>query len=153
MSTSAPNEIVQFVTVFLAAVGAVLGVLNTWNAFDRQRVKLVVRPAVGIGPTGQWVATIETINLSPFAVTISEMGFGLRDGQRMVALGPLTNGKELPHRLEPRESVTVFIPLSQVKPEMVTRAFARTSCEEVATGDSPALQQIRDGTSPLLRSE
>jgi len=39
-------------TLVLASIGAVLGVMNTWRAFDRDRLKLRVRPkqAIPVSP-------------------------------------------------------------------------------------------------------
>ena len=37
-------------TIALAALGAGLGVMNTWNALSQRRVRLVVRPTYAIDP-------------------------------------------------------------------------------------------------------
>jgi hypothetical protein len=39
---------VAYVTFGLAVLGAVLGIVNTWHALDRSRVKLKVQPAMAI---------------------------------------------------------------------------------------------------------
>jgi hypothetical protein len=62
--------------IALAAVGAVLGVMNTWNALSQRRVRLIVRPALayftGGGPP---MFSISVTNMSSFPLTISEVGF------------------------------------------------------------------------------
>jgi hypothetical protein len=138
-------EFLQYITVSMAAVGAVLGVINTWNALDKQRVKLVVRPAPGLAtPTGQRLVVVEVLNLSSFAVTISEMGLNRRDGKRHITGDrPLMNDRPLPQRLEAREAISAYFPLSEIDLKLVTNAFAKTSCGEIEVGDSPGWKQIR----------
>ncbi len=50
--------------------------MNTWQAMSKRRVRLRVRPAHAISaPAGEWMFSIEVVNLSNFALTISEAGF------------------------------------------------------------------------------
>jgi hypothetical protein len=146
------DEILKYITVCMAAIGAILGVINTWNSLDRQRVKLIVRPAQGIGPNRKSVITIDVINLSQFAVSIDEIGLRLVDGRRAVILDPMVNGKLLPQRVEARESICALLEVTAINPSAVRVAYAKTTCSEYVEGDSPALMQIRDGTSPLLKA-
>jgi hypothetical protein len=47
------------ITTFgLASVGAVLGVLNTWNSLSQRRVRLVVRPTSATTPDGSGPPTL-----------------------------------------------------------------------------------------------
>ena len=71
----------QAVTLAIALLGAVLGVINTWHALDKNRVKLKVVPkiAMTLGRSGSAVGfCIEITNLSAFAVTVDEAGVHFR---------------------------------------------------------------------------
>ncbi|UJJ59999.1 hypothetical protein [Rhodanobacter denitrificans] len=67
----------QAVTLAIAAVGAVLGIINTWRAIDQNRVKLRVIPAHAIpyGGAPQNIRfCVQVTNLSQFAVTLDDAG-------------------------------------------------------------------------------
>lgn len=139
-------------TVGAAGVGAVLGVMNTWHSMNQRRVRLRVRPAYGIAyPVGQPMLSIEVVNLSSFAVTVTEVGFSSgrhhpSKSERLAVVTPvLIDGKPWPRRLEPREAVSAYCDPTEVneRGDRVGRAYARTSCGEWRTGDSPALKQVR----------
>ncbi len=123
-----------------------LGVMNTWNAINQRRVRLRIRPTHAFTSNGTRMFCIEVINLSTFPVTISEVGFSTRRwinrGSRLVVVAPvIIDAKPWPRRLESRESVSAYFSpddvLGQLKP--ISRAYAQTSCGEVAYGMSPAL--------------
>jgi hypothetical protein len=101
------------ITLALAVLGAVLGIINTWHGVSRSRVKLKVVPAHAI-PFGEVEESInfsiEVTNLSEFAVTIREVGLfhkGTKKRSAMVKPIILDNGN-WPRRLEPRTSITVY---------------------------------------------
>ena len=113
-------EVKDVVTMSVALVGAVLGVMNTWNAMDQKRVRLRVSPRVAVpvidGEFGKTMGCIEVINLSSFPVSIHEVGFTLRrnsrKGNRLTIVQPITNdGRPLARRLESRQSVTAYFDL------------------------------------------
>lgn len=148
------SEIVPLVSLVIGSLGATLGLVNTWNLLDRQRVKLSVIPAQSfLLPAGDPAVTIDVVNMSAFPVVLSEIGFQIPGDKKAITPGPLLNGKPLPCRLEPRESVTAYFYLSGLDTRILCQAFARTSCGEVVYGDSPALAQLRSGESPMLRSK
>jgi hypothetical protein len=61
----------DYITMGAAALGAGLGLMNTWNAMSQRRVRLRVRPAYAtVVPAGAIAFCIEVINLSTFPVTI-----------------------------------------------------------------------------------
>jgi hypothetical protein len=71
------------VTLSIAAVGAVLGIINTRQAMDQQRVKLRVVPKWVLfpmeEPPNDEAGCVEVVNLSAFPVTLQEVGFTLRE--------------------------------------------------------------------------
>jgi len=140
--------LVQAVTLAIAVLGAVLGVINTWNGLDKSRVKLLVRPKHAIpvgGADPRLTFCIEVINLSAFAVTVEDVGvFFKGTAVRGSIVQPiLADGGTWPRRLEPRSSVTVYsqTPASKFG-DVIKCAYAKTSCGYTQTGTSPALKQI-----------
>lgn len=138
----------EAVTFSLAVLGAVLGVINTWKALDKDRVKLRVVPKYVI-PVGRvdhrLTFCIEVTNLSGFAVTIEETGVFYKGTDKRGALLPpiLIDGQPWPRRLETRTSVTVYAQRPQSNgPHRLKCAYARTSCGVTAKGISPAFKQI-----------
>lgn len=138
----------QATTLAIAAVGAILGIINTWRALDQNRVKLKVLPAhaipVGAAPRNIRFS-VEVTNLSQFAVTIEDAGVlfhGTTD--RGSIIDPLLpDHGPWPRRLEPHSSVTVYSELPQSNADhKIKCAFARTQCGYTKTGTSPALRQI-----------
>lgn len=135
-----------------ALLGAGLGMINTWAAVNQRKVKIRVRPSHAfMVPHGARAVSLDIVNLSSFAVTLQEVGFvppGAhgRLPKRIVPPRPVTSdGKPWPRRLQPREAVTVYFDYEDLrgKGRLMGRAFIRTSCEELAFGESPALRQLR----------
>ena len=139
--------VIEGITLAIAAVGAVLGILNTWNQLDRRRVKLVVFPKGAI-PMGPGIdpninMCVEVTNLSEFPVSVHEVGFEL-DGttERAVVTDPIfLDGGSMPRRLESRSSFTAYC-IATPSP-ILGKAYARTDCGEIATGSSDALRAFR----------
>jgi hypothetical protein len=138
----------ELVTLPLAVLGAVLGVINTWRGLDRDRVKLRVVPKIALAATPgldpRPRLCIEVTNLSTFAVTISEVGFLQRGtDHRMALVQPiLPDGGPFPRRLEARSGFTAyFAPGAEAREGFanVTKAYARTECGEWRHGKSKAL--------------
>lgn len=164
------RETVTLITAVVGAVcgvlGAVLGVMNTWNQMSKNRVRLRVVPKLAWFLDSSNVLTthlsstetdsplrsrppdrlgIEVVNLSAFAVTVSDVGFGRLRATRAIALLPeLSTGKSWPVRLESRDSFTAYFRADQSLPEPVLKhpvAYAETDCGAVTYGKSPALRQ------------
>jgi hypothetical protein len=144
----------ELITLPLAVLGAVLGVINTWRGLERDRVKLRVVPKIaypatpGLDPRPR--LCIEVTNLSTFPVTISEVGFLQRGtDHRMALLQPiLPDGGPFPRRLEARHGFTAyFAPGAEARDgfENVTKAYARTECGEWRHGKSKALSALMRG--------
>src|ERR1051326_1701245 len=134
----------QALTLALAAVGAVLGVINTLHGLDKSRVKLKVTPqhAISVGGADSRIEfCIEVINLSAFAVTVRDVGvlYHGTDALGSIASPPfLIDGGPWPRRLEPRSAVTLYSPRPQSwNGERVKCAYAQTECGHMKTGNSP----------------
>ncbi|GAA3099618.1 hypothetical protein GCM10010520_51320 [Rhizobium viscosum] len=141
----------EAITLGVAMLGAGLGIMNTWQALNANRVKLRVKPAFAIGiPHGQSMFSIEVVNLSNFPITVSEVGFTL-DGNnikrpRAAVVRPiLIDGGAWPRRLVAREAVSIYLDhLDLIRPgSKVGLAYAQTACGEVRYGVSEALKQFR----------
>jgi hypothetical protein len=142
--------ILEAITLSVALLGAILGVLNTWHAISRDQVNLRVVPrmAFGVGSVvdQRMRLCVEVVNLSAFAVTVDQVGFAIRDSSLVLAqLVPiLLDGGPFPRRLESRTAFTVYFEPGMEKEASfghVRCAFARTDCG------------VRvEGTTPLLRS-
>jgi hypothetical protein len=140
------------VTLAIACVGAVLGIVNTWKALDKDRPKLRVVPkqAFLVGPAAQLDPRtrlcIEVTNLSTFPLTVTEVGVLFNGTASRGALinHTLSNGSTLPQRLEPRTSVTVYAHPNALagNPHRVRCAYASTDCGLRFTGKSGALEQL-----------
>ena len=140
-------------TISAAAVGAVLGVMNTWNSLNLRRVRLRVLPAHAIVPNiEQPMFSIEVTNLSSFPLTVKEVGFTLggnradRGSRAVVPMPIVPDGKPWPRRLEARESVSLLLPVSSLYGNRagMGRAYVQTACGELRYGSSPALKQVSD---------
>lgn len=138
----------QAATLAIAAVGAVLGIINTWRAVNQNRVKLKVVPARAVpygGAPKNIRFCIEITNLSQFAVTVEEAGvlFHHSTKRGSIVTPIFTDQGSWPRRLESRSSVTVYSELPRSSESHTIRcAFARTQCGHVQTGTSPALRAI-----------
>lgn len=140
--------IIEAVTLSIAVLGAVLGLINTWLGLDKSRVKLRVRPmhAIPVGSADpRLTVCIEVTNLSVFAVTIDDVGFLLSGTKSRAAYTQpvLIDGGRWPRRLEPRSSVTVYgQPPEPSSGARIKCAYARTECGVTQTGVTPAMKQI-----------
>jgi hypothetical protein len=142
-------EIKDVVTIAIASVGAVLGIINTWRSVDRDRPKLKVLPAHAIpvgGADPRLRFCIEVINLGAIPLTIREVGVSYRGAkQRGAILLPLIpDGRTLPQVLEPRSSLSMYAALEGIglAGHRIRCAYAMTACGLTFEGNSPALKQI-----------
>lgn len=133
----------ELITLPIAVVGAVLGIVNTWRGLDRDRLKLRVIPKIALPAGGldrRQRLCIEVINLSTFPVTINEVGFHLKGTtSRWALVSPtLLDGGKFPRRLEPRSAFTAYFdpgPESDPGfPLIAKAAYASTDCQETKTG-------------------
>jgi hypothetical protein len=145
------------VTLSFAVIGAVLGVINTWNAINLRRVRLTVIPSCVLSQGQNFVKTssaeyrpgamigIEVVNMSAFPVTVKSVGFTLRGKKQFITTPlPLLVGlQEWPRKLNPHESVTGYMHPNTELPPTLGRAFAVTTSGILCYGSSPALKEMR----------
>jgi hypothetical protein len=136
-------------TISCAVIGAVLGVINTWQGLNQRRVRLKVVPKVASIFYGrkfdQEMGCVEVTNLSAFPVTLREVGFtngDPRKKERAVIVKPIVHDAgPWPRRLESRASVSVYFDWGNLK-RNIKRAYVLTDCGEVGYGNSPALESM-----------
>ncbi|HVN21844.1 MAG TPA: hypothetical protein VMU05_23865, partial [Dongiaceae bacterium] len=149
----------EVVTLILATVGTVLGLVITYVQLNTRRVRLKVIPSSAlVAPAGALTnvndhfpggtLAIEVVNLSAFPVTVAEVGYTLPARHRAVIRKPLmADGKPFPRRLEPRESCTAYVTDLSSVPKNIQQAYARTACDETRFGNSRALKAFRSNFS------
>lgn len=142
-------QIIQYFTFSVAMLGAVLGIINTWKSSDRDKIKLKVIPkhAIPVGSADpSIICAIEVINLSSFAITLSEVGFLLKGTKARISSINLllAEGGSLPKRLESRTAVTAYFTASDLVSNhyKIRCAYAWTASGEKFKGNTPALRQI-----------
>ena len=142
------------ITLAIAITGAVTGILglvfnflNTWRAFDRDKIKLKVIPKLSMFVSERHnydFLCIEVINVGFVPVTLSRIVFTPdgKDKELHFDQHPQYLVK-LPIRLEPRDSVTINAsPNLHTSPEFasISQALAYTACGRKFYGTSPALK-------------
>lgn len=143
-------SLTQAITFAIAVLGAVLGIINTWQALDRSRVKIRVRPKHAIpigGADSRLTFCIEITNLSAFAITVEEAGVFYKGTDKRGAYTQpvLIDGLSWPRRLEPRSAVTIYGQPPDGETHRLKCAYARTACGVTRTGTSPAFKQLAKG--------
>ena len=138
----------QAVTLAIATIGAVLGIINLWRAIDQNRVKLKVVPArvTAFGRAPQNIRfCVQVTNLSQFAVTVDDAGVHYHgtDKRGSIIAPFFADDGPWPRRLEPRSSLSIYseIPESSTG-HKIKCAYATTQCGHTQTGTSPALKEI-----------
>ncbi len=143
--------LINVITLSIALVGAVLGILNTWRNINRDRVKLQVIPkrsiAVGAMAHQADMLSIDITNFSTFPLTIVEVGVLYHGAsKRGGTVDPiLYDGGTFPRKLEPRTSVSTYLYLEVLKKmdgHSVKCVYAKTDCGVTVKGNSPALKQL-----------
>ena len=142
----------EAITLAIASVGAVLGIINTWKTLDKDRPKLRVVPkqAFAVGELAHYEPDtrlcIEVTNLSTFALTVSEVGVLYHGSKARGALIPpiVIDGGTFPRRLEPRSSFTTYAAPNALvgSPHPIKCAYAATDCGLMFEGKSGALKQL-----------
>ena len=134
------------ITLAIALLGAVLGVINTWNELNRNRERLKVQPSFFIHNQMTSIA-IEVINHGETPVTVTGVGFDLAtEGKHIPLVGEAVFlGDPMPWRIQPHASkyvvaIPAFIDSEEFR--RVRRAYCKTAIGKRFTGTSEALQQV-----------
>lgn len=124
----------QTVTLAIAVLGAVLGLYNAWRNWIQDRVRVRVKVGFAFSQDGTGGLSINVVNLSAFAITLTHFGFEfLQETNHAQILFPIFScGETLPVRLESRTSCTVFQPLSALPSDRwwkVDQCYVSTACD------------------------
>lgn len=150
-------------TTGAAVTGAALGFFNLWRQLSTDRVRVRVTPSLVMHQTSTGVAThtnvrldpsdapravrlgIEVLNLSAFPVTIDELGMTTAGSARKVFVDSHTaDGRNLPVRIEPRDSVTFYTIMLETTEFAGGRdLYADTACGTRSIGRSPAIESLK----------
>jgi len=143
-------SITEAITLAIAVLGAVLGVINTWRAIDRDRIKIRVCPIwsfINLAGNMQTRFGVEITNLSSVPITVSQVGFLLSGDKekQFVFMPECVDGGTFPRRMEPRTAMSALMTIgSEDNPTFghVSCAFVTTACGKRITGTSPALRGL-----------
>jgi hypothetical protein len=128
------SETVQIITTALAVLGAVLGVINAWRSWVKDRPNIKVSVSAGIQQYRGELVLINIRNLSSFPITVTHLGFDVlgRATHGQIVKPEFTRGETLPVRLEPRTSVTALCVKHIALPPdylfTLTNAYIQTDC-------------------------
>ena len=136
------------ITLAIAILGAVLGIINTWRNINKDKVKLKVIPKYAIfSDGGKEYLCIEVINFSTFPLTIKEVGVQYHGtAKRGAVIEPyIYDGGSFPRKLEQRTSFSAYLPIEILKSKngyKVKCVYAMTDCGEIKKGKSPVLKEM-----------
>ena len=163
------------ITLILATIGTVLGIINYWRSIRDEKVRLRVVPVLAWN-FGEGIMSIrssrkigelidrygiprmgvEVINLSKFPITLDEVGLcegNIEKRERAPFFQASTHQNETcPIKLAPRESVILYSQDNHCLDYTFTiqsMAYATTSCDTTQNGRSHALvtwQEIQKQT-------
>lgn len=120
------------VTLSIALMGALLGLLNTWRSFAKDRPRLRVSVKGWLSSCGDSGFCVEVANTGFVPVSVSQVGILLRRPRgRVFLFAPYGLGvQDFPHALGAGESMTVYAPPgTDENPALAhaSRAFVRTA--------------------------
>lgn len=132
------EAVLSFVTLVIAVLGAVLGVLNTYMQWRVQRARVRVRALLARINGESLRLSLEITNLSAFPVTLTSVRLVRGRGEPLFCFHPeFLGGHRLPIRLEARTSITAFLPAGAEQHEAfagVRNIQVETQCGCVAEG-------------------
>lgn len=142
-----PSSQPHWAVIVIAVIGAVLGCLNTWMVFQRDRVRLKVIPKSYVTTAGAYGLCVDVVNLGALPVTVISVEFTLAGagGKRLHIKPDPAIGSGLPQRMEPRTAWTAYChPGVELRPEfaIVRHAVVVTACGRQFHGHSPALASV-----------
>jgi len=150
-------NLITGVTLGIALVGVVLGIINTIHSLNRDRIILRVIPVRVLTPglSLREDLGVQIINLSYIPVVVSVVGFSLskrsffpskgKKDKRIPFINPVVlEGGAFPRVLNPGFLMTILVPEQILKSEKfksVKFAYARTSCGLIFKGNNRVLMQ------------
>lgn len=166
----------EWITKAAAALGAGLGMLNTWHAWRQSKVRIRVTPTrvevlnhVNTDSGGQVIygrflsPGIEVINLSSFPLTLEEAGYEFKDGEKYL-LTRIDDPKQysgvsktLPQRLESHGALRMSLWPQEgehLRGLRIRRAYARTACGANVRTRNHALRTLNEqlmGSEALMK--
>ena len=136
--SASDNAFSSNVTLIIAIIGAVLGIINTWRSYSKDRVNVMVEARGAILSDGYGQAQhrlcVEVVNLSFMPVTISQISFTLHGNKKysFIFFPEFMDGKgNLPRTLEARNSFSAFVPYSSYNKETIeslNAPYVKTAC-------------------------
>lgn len=140
-------DVKEALTLSIAVLGAALGVLNSWRAWNTDRVRLRVRCVFAVLPNSSQTVGIEVTNLSTFAVTVEDIGWTIRGSdRRMAIITPIFfRNESLPMRLEPRTAFTGYAAPGTHQNfdfSAVGKVYAKTACGVTRKQSSGLLRDL-----------
>jgi hypothetical protein len=127
-------EWTNWVTLGIAVLGATLGVFNAVWLIRKDTVRLKVRyVSIYIPGADVWSGGVVIVNTGYLPVTVTEIAFhnGKADKKRSVVITDYVQQTNLPHRLEPRTSITIVAHpdiLRNIEIGRFTWSSAATAC-------------------------
>jgi len=138
------------ITLAVALLGALLGIINLVLSVFRERVRLRILPQEYFTSHGDQGLCFDVVNCGFTPVTITMVGLSIQGGKMFqVPTG------ELPKRLEPRTALTIYWPPGASQNPCLAdgrQAVVRTACGRSFRGNSPALK-ARIETAKKARNE
>lgn len=105
-------NLTESITLSIALLGALLGIINTLISVNRDKPKIKVIPQWVLAvPAGYQSISIEVINIGIVPVTVCEVGLFLASRNQKL-IDPRMNsldGRDLPVRLESRSSISLLL--------------------------------------------
>jgi len=159
------QEYFGVITLSIALLGAVLGIVNTIDGVSKSRrdrkyvVKVTPKLGYRIGggivsssvdvPNSQSFLVVKVLNQSHFPIYVDGLYLTANPAPKgriaQLLPSPTTTGKELPCKLDRNESVTLFAEdttVNLLKHENIVGAYIETACGKKFSGTSIAIQAI-----------
>ena len=137
------DAIKDLVIFGVAVLGAGLGVMNYWRAVEKDKIRLRVGPCLYYGEDVKGLC-IDVVNIGFVPITVQHAGIEIGPKKEWYYYVPrLSNGGKLPHRLGPRDAITIYLPPeanSEPRMQDARCAFAKTACGLYFRGTSPAFR-------------
>lgn len=137
-------NITEIITLSIACIGALLGIINTYVSLRKDKVRLKITP--------MWVTDlfhteigIKIINLSQFPIVIENVGFTLSTKQSLYIMEYFLASGSLPQEIKSRDNIQINILLGTIAQEefrKVRKAFVNTADGSIFYGKSSALKQM-----------